>query len=117
MIQITPYIFVCDTCIHRKICQYTDYIRKSVKEIEDMDDNVFTVNVTCKHHKYDKSLDTKQEEIPSITYTNADTIVNITDLSKKDCKSCIHYKDLASGKVIVGDTPCTWCEKMNPICE
>ena len=44
--------------------------------------------------------------LPGVTYTNG------------SCEDCLYYQQMKGKDVpyIVGDTPCTWCRKMQPYC-
>ena len=43
----------CERCIHKKVCTYIESFKnlksKIAKIDEDLDSNIFTVNVTCKY--------------------------------------------------------------------
>lgn len=44
-------------------------------------------------------------KVPGVTYTN------------NGCEDCLYYIQMKDNpRLIVGDTPCTWCPKMQPYC-
>ena len=57
------------------------------------------------------SSSTDFPQYPKVTYS----LNNYTD-EWPDCETCPNKPDFKNGKFIVGDTPCTWCRKNQPMC-
>lgn len=61
----------------------------------------------CGKHLHHGYMTPAISSYPNITYTTTAT-------SWSDCDTCQFKPD--PNKVVVGDTPCTWCKKIQPYC-
>lgn len=61
--------------------------------------------------------DTGCEEVNTLTYPNV--IYTTVNSGEKGCEDCLYYQEIKLNhekQYKVGDTPCTWCPKMQPKC-
>jgi len=66
----------------------------------------------CGEKLYHDSIVDPDWTYPNVIYTNTNGL-GTADL---DCDKCPNKPDFKNGKYVVGDTPCTWCPKMQPYC-
>lgn len=45
-----------------------------------------------------------------------ETVLTSNGTWGKSCENCDYYKTLKTNEPVVGDTPCTWCEKNKVTC-
>lgn len=69
--------------------------------------NTYIVCPCCMKHLHHGYTTPAISSYPNITYTTTAT-------SWPDCDTCQFKPD--PNKVVVGDTPCTWCKKNQPYC-
>ena len=69
--------------------------------------NTYIVCPCCGKHLHHGYTTPAISSYPNITYTTTAT-------SWPDCDTCQFKPD--PNKVVVGDTPCTWCKKIQPYC-
>ena len=69
--------------------------------------NTYIVCPCCGKHLHHGYTTPAISSYPNITYTTTAT-------SWPDCDTCQFKPD--PNKVVVGDTPCTWCKKKQPYC-
>ena len=69
--------------------------------------NTYVVCPCCGKHLHHGYTTPASSSYPNITYTTTAT-------SWPDCDTCQFKPD--PNKVVVGDTPCTWCKKKQPYC-
>ena len=72
--------------------------------------NTYIVCPCCgKHiHHGTRFVDEWPSSFPKVWYTTTNTY------EMPDCDKCINKPD--PSKIVVGDTPCTWCRKNQPYC-
>ncbi len=78
-------------CLTTYPCQYGTYV----------------ICPCCGKHLHHGYITPAISSYPNITYTTTAT-------SWPDCDTCPNKPD--PNKVVVGDTPCTWCKKLQPYC-
>ena len=88
----------CSCCEHFGVCKYQEEFEKFKKEHPETETDVFRIEVKCKKYS-----------------SKGPYITNVNDYSYpiiKNCEDCSVYKNMKSGKIYVGDSPCQWCTKV-----
>lgn len=108
----------CDSCKHSEVCKFKDEYQVLAKKINEMfdkkdfEDSIFAAEITCKHFS-----------MPDMPYWPGG-IKNIKDIKLNwpstfnwdayDCESCPSNPKYNPLGIQVGDSPCTFCPKIQP---
>lgn len=90
----------CNCCEHSGVCKYQEEFEKFKKEHPEKETDVFRVEVKCKKYS---------SKGPYITNVN-DYSYAIKTTSTNPCEDCNVYKEMKTGKIYIGDSPCQWCQ-------
>ena len=119
-------VIKCDSCKHSEVCKFRDEYQALTKEIEEMFDkktfegSIFDAEITCKHFsKPDMPYwpdGVKRLKEPTNVPKDFDDFKwpNTFNWDAYDCERCPSNPKYSPLGIQVGDSPCTFCPKMQP---
>ena len=112
-------VIKCDSCKHCEVCKYKKDFQALNEKIQEMfyeksEPSPFDVEATCKY--FSKPIAEAYwpegvKDLKDFKWPNSTKGINEQWL---DCDSCPNNPKYNPLGFQVGDTPCTWCPKMQP---
>jgi len=126
-------VIKCDSCKHNEVCKFKDEFEALNKKIQEMfyeksEPSPFDVEAACKYFSKPESYwpegakRSKGLREPTNVPKDFDdfkwpnTIKINEGWADLDCETCPSNPKFNPLGIQVGDSPCTWCPKMQPKC-